>query len=417
MKVLAISAEKIRKLNLVELKLNGESFVVADSPGKGKTTLINLLWMAIAPKKSEKDIVQHGSEKASITVTLGDPESGRYDIIVTRKFTDSNPGGRITVKSADGKALKANTVKDLVNSLCFDPLEFINKKGRERAEMLLSVSDVDVEYLDTVESQYSELYNERAFLKKEAKRKQDALGAKPEKVDEVDISSEMELLKSLRQHNQRVDEIELRLTQLKGDKEKLLNSIETLKERLETENQKLTDINLRIEKGETIKAQNEKKPIEEVIDRIDNAQKINRNAARYEQYVKQSAIVGLSEKELANVISRMGELQEKKRDLIENSSWPVKGLRVEDGEVWYGKSVLDNCGESEKQQVSFAIAMATNPTLKCCRIDGAERLGEGGRQNILELAEANGYQVLMSRVSDTGAKDNEISIEEGEAKL
>lgn len=404
MQVLGIEAERIRKLKLVSLKLDGGNIIVAGEPNQGKTTLINLLWMALEAKRVGKDVLSTGEKDGYISVELGDAGK-EYSIKVTREFRE-NDVSKLKVISGDGKPLKAEFLKDLVSGLSFDPLEFINSKGLEQVNTLLSVSSVPVEELEQLDEARAALYADRTVYKRDLALAAALVKEEPKKQERIDINELTESLQKIKVHNDKYDDSTKLLASLKAE----LTSLVRQREEVEAKIKLLSE---RIDKGDAAMAKLSRMDDKAELSKLSGLQDLNIAAEKYEQWEKNNEKFKQAEAVVADVEEKIQAIDARKKDILANAKWPVEGMRVQDGEVMVGDVLLRNCGESQKLQVSFAIACSLNQGLRACRLDGAESLGASGRKQILDMAEQAGFQVLMSRVSDDGAKEGEIVIEDG----
>lgn len=416
MKILSIEAVRVRKLNLVSLKLDGDNLVVSGEPNQGKTTLINLLWMAMDAKKIGREVITAGEKDGYINIELGEPGQ-QYSVRITRKFSENGPAsGKLKITSADGQSLKASFLNDIVSNLTFDPLNFLRQKGQEQVNMLLSVSSVSIDDLEAMDFERKTLYDDRTMANRDVNKWKSIVGEEPEKVDRVDVNELSKKLTEIKIHNDRVNKMERQLEELSADYDEYTAEWEAAQKRIKELDECMKILQSRIEKG--IEVCKKYKIIDErpELEKLTNMEEINRSAEKWDSWQRGSAQLIQSEGEVTVINAAINKIDLQKSDILSKAKWPIKGMDVREGDIYIDDILLNNCGESQKLQVSFAVSMSLNPTLKCCRLDGAESLGKSGRKNILEMANEHGYQVLMSRVSDDGPGDGEIVIEEGVVK-
>jgi len=412
MNIIGIKAERIKKLTLVDLKLDGTSMVVAGKPGEGKTTLINLVWMALSAKYCGKEVIQKGEKSAYITLTLGEPGK-EYTVNLTRSFVPSSPdAGVIRVTRSDKKALPPNFKEELLCSLAFDPLEFVSKKGLEQVNMLLQCAGLNFQEADELRDK---LYEDRRVQKQDLARAKAMAGDEPPESEYIDVTVLSKEMAAAKAHNDNVEEKQKILDQLKSDHEEVVNNIKDLQKALADAIEEEAVLGARITKGEEVMA----KPHMQIIDtneqltKLTNAQLINEKHRKRIQWLDNIKLRDDSQATVDDTQAKIDAIDANKRQALATAPWPIKGLGVRDGDVIYNDTLLKSCGTSDQMKVSFAVATTLNPKLKACRLDGAESLGAEGRAAVLKLAENQGYQVFMSRVSDSGAEDNELVIEDG----
>ena len=111
--------------------------------------------------------------------------------------------------------------------------------------------------------------------------------------------------------------------------------------------------------------------------------------------------------------SKVKGVDSDKKEALDNAKYPVEGLRIEDGKVYYKDSLLENSGTARQIYVSTALVASTMNGIKAMRIDRAESMSGDDRKALVTSCNKLGIQVLMSRVSESGIVDGEITISEG----
>lgn len=412
MKIIGIEAERIKKLKLVNIKLDGKSLVVAGEPGIGKTTLINLVWMALSAKHCGKEVIQQGEENGHITLTLGEPGK-EYTVTLRRSFTPASPdGGNIRVTRSDKKPVPPNFKQQLLCSMAFDPLEFVSKKGIEQVNMLLKCAGLDFTEADEMRTK---LYDDRRVQKQDLVRVKAMVGEEPPETEYVDVTALSQEMATAKAHNDRVDVQQKKLKYLKEDHDKTVIEIEELEKALAETKEAQAAMSIRITNGDAAMAKPEWQYIDtdDQLTKLTNAQVINEKYRARIQWLDNIKLRDESQAAYDDLQAKINAIDANKRESLKTAPWPIKGIGIRDEEVTYNDILLKSCGSSDQITVSFAVATTLDPALKACRLDGAESLGAEGRKTVMRLAEKQGYQVFMSRVSDNGAEDNEIVIEDG----
>lgn len=408
MKVIGLKAENIKRLSLVNLDLQGDNLIVSGPPGRGKTTLVDLVWAALEKRSLGPRPVQTGAEKGYIEVRLGDP--GRDRVITVRREYDTQGGDRLKVSASDKSKVGITDVQRLIQSISFDPLEFYQKKGMDQVTMLLKLLGVD---LGDIEARRKALYEERTVAGRIARSHREALPTEPRRIERVSLVDLSNQLQEAEKWNRDVAERHTLLGQVKDARIAKLARITQLKRELHAEEVELAALDSRIAKGEEVCAGLQAKDTAPVKTAIAEAEETNRAAAAHEAWVANSHKAAEYDERYKELDEKVKAIDDEKEKMLEGAAWPVPGLSV-DGEVvlWNGTPLVQT-GEGKKLEVSFAIAAAMAPELRICRIDGAESLGAGGRARILEIAKEKDMQVFMARVNDGEPADGEITIEEG----
>lgn len=410
MKVLALKAEHIKRLRLVNLVLDGDHLRVAGPPGRGKTTLVELVWAALEKRSLGPKPVQNGQEKGYIEVRLGD--AARERVITVRREYDAEGGDRLKVSASDKSKVGITDIQRLMQSISFDPLEFYQKKGQGQVDMLLGLLGVSIGDIDT---RRKALYEERTAAGRVAKAHRDAMPVEPPKVERVSVADLSKQLMEIQEWNRLVAERHDRLAKLKGERDAKRREIEELLARAQVLTDEMTVLDGRIANGEKIVAEALPKDTAPILEAIARVEETNRRAEAWERYITDAQKAAEYDERHKELDTRIKAIDEEKEKLLAGAKWPLPGLSVDGDVVMYEGVPLVQTGEGKKLEVSFAIAAAQAPELRICRIDGAEALGAGGRAEILRIAKERDMQVFMARVADGDAEEGEITIEEGMA--
>lgn len=408
MKVIGLKAENIKKLTLVNLDLDGDHLRVSGPPGRGKSTLVDLVWAAITKKDLGPRPVQAGKESGYIEVQIGDP--ARERTITVRREYDAEGGDKLKVRASDHSKVTVTDIQKLIHSISFDPLEFYQKKGIEQVNMLLRLLGVNLGDLD---QRRKALYEERTTVGRVARAHRDALGERPAKVERASVAELSAQLNEALEFNRDVDQRHELLTKLKDERAANAKRVEELRIQLANEESHLRMLDTRITKGEEVCAGLQKKDTGVIMQSIKDVEQVNRAAEAYDRWMAEAEKAAACDTRYKDLDEKVKAIDQEKEKLLSSAKWPVPGLSVDGDIVTFNGSPLIQEGEGKKLEVSFAIAAAMAPELRICRIDGAESLGASGRAEILRIAKECDMQVFMSRVADGEAEEGEITIEEG----
>lgn len=472
MQILRIEAERIKRLRAVTLDLDGKNLVVVGKPDQGKTTALDLLWMAFKGKAVGPETISAGSDEARIEVILGDPER-QYTI--TRKLSrDGDQAGRLTVKSSDGGKYGATFLDSILSDLSLDPTEFARAEGKRQVDILLKVVKLPGGVsIDGLDRDRAGLYEKRTAVNRDLDRLKAKLPAvEPEKIQEVSITEVLggieSELSSLRSDNQdRIADLRNRnkdamaaakatnqaniakrkkLADLRESREKLGKAAEDLEAKIRELQIELHRVQVALKEhddsiaiGEPVIAglvdideealynslyatevelgkqiETEEAPIlARRTTAVTEAETQNKAAQLRKAWEQATEEVSKVKAESEGLTQQIAQVDAQKKSLLESVAWPIPGLSIRDGFVTFNDVILSQCGTSVRMQVSCAIAMALNPKLKAIRIDEGESLGAEGREAVFAWAAERGYQVLMSVVKDGPAADGELEIVDG----
>ena len=104
----------------------------------------------------------------------------------------------------------------------------------------------------------------------------------------------------------------------------------------------------------------------------------------------------------------MARLRHLRAHLLDGVDLGVDGLEVGDGELRLNGVSFKQASEAESVRVAAAVVMRQKPRLKLMRVDKCERLDSQSMRLLLSLADANGWQVIATRVADVAALKMEI---------
>jgi len=111
--------------------------------------------------------------------------------------------------------------------------------------------------------------------------------------------------------------------------------------------------------------------------------------------------------------SKLEHLRDLRIHLLDGVSLGIDGLSLSDGDLHLNGIPYRQASHAERLRVACAVAMKQNPALKLLRVDDGEHLDKNSRALLLELADANDWQVIITAVSST---DTELKIEIEDAK-
>ncbi len=115
--------------------------------------------------------------------------------------------------------------------------------------------------------------------------------------------------------------------------------------------------------------------------------------------------------ELSDEIER---IRRQKTDLLNGADLPLKGLSVEDGELTYNGAKWDCMSGADQLKTATAIVRRLNPNCGFVLVDKLEQMDEHTLREFGDWLEAEGLQVIATRVS-TGDECS-IIIDDGYVK-
>ena len=399
MKIIELKSENIKRVKAVEIKPKDNVVIISGKNDQGKSSILDSIWYALEGKGSLKDTpmpIRKGENKAEVKLTLD-------DFVVTRNWT-ANDKSYLKVTNREGLAYSSpqELLDSFIGKLAFDPLVFAGMKEKEQRDLLLDVAGINFSKIDY---DISALKEERTMKGREVKlmsgeREIISTSDLPEK--EIDISKlnnqyqealnanyeiknkgdKIEEFKSyIINCDQDIKEYELKIEDLKKNKEKMIVAIDNLtkwlKENKMVETELLKDkITNAYEINDQIKARqrNDIKDIE-----------LSKKQAEYDKYTKD-----------------INSLLAKKEEILKSAKMPISGINIDDNGVLFKEIPFAQLSSSEQLKVSLSIAIALNPKLKVIRIVDGSLLDEDNMALIKCIAKEKDYQIWIERVNDTG---------------
>lgn len=423
MKILQIEVNNYRIIKAMLLNLDGGNLAVAGEPGQGKTTAISVLWEAL---KMVGDPVAHGERKGQIKVTLGDDER---KVFVKRSFT--NKTAPITITTSEGDSISASEFASWFCDLGQNPHKIMDMKPKDQTAALLEAvrlpDGVDLDQMDILRNIAAE---ERLNLKRDGERDAKALGAEPEKVDQVNLDdlekgeSEAEAANKARNDAQaELDKRRLQSEQVQVDIARINDEAAELQKQLHGKE-------LQIKESEKRAADCDNKciAIEKAIanmppainvaairQKIQEANDANRAVDRWTEWTKRKDALDALRANYKAKNNEVKALDAAKREALQEAVWPLDGLAIADGDVYYHDVPLTQCGHSEQMLICGALAAETikQHELRVVRMDGIESMGADDFSRLESIFNEKGIQVLSSRVTRGDIEDGELLIVDG----
>lgn len=405
MKIVALTAENVKKLVAVEIRPDGNLVQITGKNGQGKTSVLDAIWWALAGAGTiQKTPVRHGQKKARIRLDMG-------DIIVTRTFTAKDDGEfttAIAVENADGAKFSSpqKMLDDMLGELTFDPLAFSRMKPREQFDTLCTfVPGID---FGALEAAHAADYAERRDINRRAaeKRAQAGPSMAPAGADTEDEASLVAELEAAGHKNTQIEQRRARRSQMAKDAAALREVAKIargeavrLVEKADADDQAAAEIETKL---------SEAGPLPEIIDTkalLERIAKAREGAAHIAKTKERKALLSEAaalEAQSDALTSRMAERENSKQATIAAATLPVAGIGFGDGFVTLNGVPFDQASDAEQLRASIAIAMAANPTLRVVRVRDGSLLDEDAMKMLESMANEKDYQVWIERVDGSG---------------
>ena len=415
MKIIRLQAENIKKLTAVEIIPSDNMVEITGPNGAGKSSILDSITMALCGgKEIPQQPLKKGADKGKIIIDLG-----MYQI--TRSFTKDN--SYLKIEGKDGAKISSpqKFLDELVGSISFDPLEFINREKTEQRRVLLELIGVNVDELDRQEKS---LRDERVIVGRDVKRtetlakssthypeiketKEGTIADITKKLSDAilfnrQLDSDIEDLEKLKDQaivsRNRIEKINADITILRDEVARLESEIEGFKSLYTSEKKNLESR----EKIDTGAIQVRMTELESL-----NA-KIRANASHLTAQNEFKSFTRVYE----SLTKKIEGVEAERKNLLSSASMPVVGLSFNETELLYNGIPLAQASDGEKLMIGLGISMALNPELRVLRIKDGSLLDATNRQIIREQIKDKDFQLWMESVSSDGKVG--IFIEEGE---
>lgn len=411
MKILEIHIQNYKKIEVLHLILDGKSLKVAGTTGQGKTTAISALWDVL---ETVGDPIRNAGKgpgaKASVSVVVGEP-GNRFVAERTYKAGET----KITIQSEDKK--KKVTARDFqtwVSSLAVNPHKIMNMKPQEQTATLLRAAEVPEGVdLDQIDADRATAHQAREDARKDKTRLSEEIGIKPREVQPLDIQATLD-----------------ELTQRQTEGAAAVQELERLDAGILAAKEVHADLLRRVAEAcaRVDALQEEREPVAEWIrENVDpgredelrkdlaRAQEINAEAQLWTTWQERAARLEEASLRFTENDLAVKACEAAKRAAVEAIQWPIAGLSVVDGVIYFRGVPLDQAGESEKLLVCGALAAHEigKAPLRVVRLDGVEAMSAEDFQTLEAIFEEKDIQVLSSRVTRGDLEDGEICIHEG----
>lgn len=428
MKIIALTAENVKRLVAVEIRPDGNMVQITGKNGSGKTSTLDSIWWALAGAKHIQSApIRKGANQARIKLDMG-------EIVVTRTFKREKEGEGYTTKLevvGNVKGSPQAMLDSLLDSLAFDPLKFARMDPPEQFDALKKyVPGVDFDKFaadNSIDMSNRKEINRKA---KEARIMADQIVIPPNSPKEaIDETALVQQLADAGRHNSDIETRKLRREQVAKDAEG--NDQQAARLRQEAlrilEDAQHTADKLRADAEDAERAAKDKRdklaaaePLPAPIS-VDELQTKIQQAKATNSLVKQVAAKADLEKKAAEfekqsdeLTARMEKREQDKIAALAAAKLPIDSIAMGDGVVLLNGVPFDQASDAEQLKASCALAMAGNPKLRVIRVRDGSLLDETSLALLAQMAEERDYQVWIERCSN--GEQIGFVIEDGELK-
>jgi energy-coupling factor transporter ATP-binding protein EcfA2 len=408
--ILTIEIENRGAIRVFKKELNGANLHVAGPTGTGKTTAIDTLFQIMKQRSDQSDYsgVTHGENRSKERVKLKVADS----ILIARRIIKKD-NVEIKITDEDLKPIKRTDFAAMISALAINPHKIMQMKPTERTNTLLSAVELSIDLNDT-DKKIRQAEEDRLVKHREIDNCKP--GEEPDKVDQISVSELVEGKEHLESTNRERQEALDNIAEYNKKIQGAAISIGKvgLHQVPEQYHDLLAGAHRCHEKVLPIEIPME--DLAEVNRAIADADETNEDAQKYKTWKEKFDELERLQDEHTEIQEDIKELQRVRKEALESAKWPIPGLSIIDGFIYYNDVLLENLGESEQMYVCAALAVKDicKHPIRVVRMDGVESMSPEDFAKLVSLFNKHQVQVLSTRVARDDAEPTEITIVNGE---
>lgn len=411
-RVVNLVAENYKRIKAVDITPdpNSSTVTIAGRNAQGKSSVIDAIWAALAGTAATKGTattrpIRDGENTARVTVDLG-------NIIVTRTWEGDKTA--LKVESQEGARFGSpqKMLDELIGRLSFDPLAFASLAPKAQQAELLQLVELPFDPA-ILAFQRKAAFDDRTDVGRVVKQLQGQLAGFPEIGD--DVPDEPVSVAAL------IEELDI-ATSLQVDAENAAinanhaaRAVADAEQGVTRAEEHLAAMRADLAKAEAHRNRLPEPPeVEPIRTRINNVEEVNAAVRQKHQRQEVGDLLDAEKSKRDALTDKIAELDKTKTDGLAAATFPIDGLGFDDEGVTYRGVPFAQSSAAERLRVSVAMAMAMNPKIRVIRITDGSLLDSENLALIEEMAAAEGFQVWIERVDETGKVG--VIIEDGEVK-
>ena len=398
--ITSLELENVKKVKAVALEPAPAGLtVIGGRNGQGKTSVLDAIAWALGGERFRPAAAKR--EGSVLDPVLRVQLSN--GLTVTRKGAKS----ALTVTDETGKRSGQQLLNEFVEALALDLPKFLNATDKERAGILLDILGIQ-DQLDALEREERSRYDTRLQTgrdRDQARHHAESLDYYPDAGAPVSVTALTEKLKEAQAVNaanralrSRVEQLELRRSEIRGQLEALQTELGRNKDELEAAR----------EKADGLKDQDENAILLQIQAADEINAKVRTNSAKLEADQRAAALA----EQYDALTGEIEDIRAKRTALLEGADMPLAGLSVAEGILHYNGQPWSCMSSAEQMRAATAIVGRLKPECRFVLVDRLETMDTETLREFGAWAAERGLQVIGTRVS-TGSECTVI-IEDGE---
>lgn len=418
MKTQTVIINQFKSLKDKELNFNGNHVLLMGDNGVGKSTVQQLIEIALG---KQSNVPPNATGSGEVVF-----DKDGNEIRVKVKFKDGKP-----VLDVRGNGISISNNKSAIAQLFgandFDIDEFVNlsktQAGRKQQVEVFKNTFLPEEVKQELakhEANVKNAFTERAELNKDIKKIEGAMALHPlnnlpdfelTKFVETDTNEVMAQLKAANEHNEKISKVEAGMRDREAKIADKKSAISALQAQIDALNLEIEAANIEIERGNKYLDTNKKQDTAIFEKSISDAAENNTKYQQAQALLKERKNFETYKEEAGELTAKIESSREAIANAIREMDGPIDELGFDDEQLIYKGIPVhpDSLSKSEIMELGVRLKIAENPDLGILLIKEGESLGTDRIGVIKELADQNGWQIIMEQV-ERGVKELHFEI-------
>lgn len=421
MKIVGLSVSNFKRIEVAELRPDGQPVEVTGEHEQGKTSLLDSIVAALGGGKSVPEVpVRRGAESARVILDLG-------ELIVERRWTNSaDRVGILIVKTKEGASFGKAQEKlaGLIDSLTFDPVGFMALDHAAQRALLLRALGVDLESFDLRRRVIYEERTEAGRALKSAEARLAAAPSPPADTPDSEISTDslVEALQAAQRTFRENDLVRDAERASRGRRDRAAEDLSRAESRLLAARKALREAEESVATAgaELAKqdsalaevvaqvAQLQDPPIDEIQGRFRRAEQINRSVRDLLARRDLEQVIITERGNVEALTARLAEIDQEKAAAFAAAPLPVEGLEVTEDGILLDGLPFSQSSQMRRIRVCTRICAALQPELRIALIRAGNDLSAKAMAEFYEECAALGLQPWVERINPTRSDAIEI---------
>lgn len=404
-----LEVENFKRIKAFRLECSGKSLVVVGGKNaQGKTSAVDSIAYLLGGER-------YRPSQAKRDGSLVDPElrlTLSNGLTVERKGKNS----ALTVRDPSGQRHGQQLLSSFVHEFALNLPKFLAATDTEKANTLLKIIGIgdELERLDKEVKRLYDLRHSKGMIADQKKKYADEMASYPDAPEQLISASA--LIKEQQEILARNGDNQKKRDQLERYKSNLPTAevtVARLRRELAIAENELAELQENIKTAEKTAEQINDESTAEIEKRLAEIEDTNTKARANMDKAKALDDAKEYQSEYDQLTTSLEDVRKERKSLLDGADLPLPGLAVEEGKLTYKGQFWDGMSEAERLKAATAIVRKLSPECGFVLVDGLEKLDTDTLREFGEWCEAEGLQVIGTRVSTGG--ECSIIIEDGMA--